>query len=50
MSASQHEGRLYNQSSYLRRALLNQLRADGVDIGDALAAPGAGGWTADQPA
>lgn len=50
VSASQHEGRLYNQSSYLRRALLNQLRADGVDIGDALAALGAAAWSANQPA
>jgi hypothetical protein len=38
--ASEYEGKLFNQSSYLRRALLNQLRADGVDTGDALAALG----------
>lgn len=38
--ASQSEGRLFNQSSYLRRALLNQLRADGVDTGEAAAALG----------
>lgn len=31
--ASEYEGKLFNQSSYLRRALLNQLRADGVDTG-----------------
>ena len=37
--ASQHEGRLFNQSSYLRRALLNQLRADRVDTGEAGVAP-----------
>lgn len=50
VSASQHEGRLYNQSSYLRRALVNQLRADGVDIGDAPAALGAAPWSTNQPA
>jgi hypothetical protein len=37
--ASQHEGRLFNHSSYLRRALLNQLRADGVETGEEGAAP-----------
>lgn len=37
---SQREGRLLNQSSYLRRALLNRPRAEGVDTGEALAALG----------
>lgn len=50
VSASQHEGRLYNQSSYLRRALLNQLRADGVDIGEALGVAGLTAWSNNQPA
>ncbi len=38
--ASEHEGKLFNQSSYLRRALLNQLRADGVDTAAAAVAAG----------
>ena len=48
--ASEYEGKLFNQSSYLRRALLNQLRADGVDTGRCAGGAGQRGVGGDQSA